>query len=458
MRAAAAGVPTRPGDGLANWAHRPGFWPLDPPRRVGVRNRPAEPGATARLNAGPGAPMPVARGAALERVVSRGMLVFLASVPARAGSGLEWLVANQNADGSHGGTPGSLATPLQCTVETLRAQAASGQTTAPSFSSALAFATAWSEPDAEFIARQIVSGALAAAAVDAPVAQLLLQQNPDGGFGRRAAAIILPRERTVGRSRSSRIPGGTARWRGRRSTRSASREGTACTGSPGSTRTMRWRSASARCSRPDAPLNELDPGKAAAALKAIRSAFTAQPWPKGTPIAQPGAWFDRSGAARTYDDPVADQVARFFDSRPWTGVDAGELLGWRLASEALLHLTPRALAHYLPAYLSALLTAPLDGVAVAVLESVTRALTPPAESDDAILAKRGGSTRTDEQRDAMEAQRARQFADLVGALSEALKSAAATFLLAFEPVFEDPDLDNPARTALDVFWRNHAAV
>lgn len=125
------------------------------------------------------------RGALARAAVSAAWLAMWFASPVHGGSGLTWLIAQQNADGSYGGTPASLATPLQSTAEVLRAQQALSQTGGTSFARGLAFVGASTELHAEFLARQIAVGAFAGNPVGASLAALLDLQNDDGGFGDR---------------------------------------------------------------------------------------------------------------------------------------------------------------------------------------------------------------------------------------------------------------------------------
>ncbi|WP_169923963.1 carboxypeptidase regulatory-like domain-containing protein [Sulfurifustis variabilis] len=106
----------------------------------------------------------------------------LAGVPEAIG----WLATQQNADGSFGGTPGSLATPVQSTAEVLRAYQTVGQQSQPPYAPALAYLNGDTEENTEFLARKIVLNAAAGGDVSALVTALLAHQNADGGFGDRA--------------------------------------------------------------------------------------------------------------------------------------------------------------------------------------------------------------------------------------------------------------------------------
>jgi hypothetical protein len=120
------------------------------------------------------------------------LLALAVAAPAHAAA-LGWLTAQQNLDGSYGGTQTSLATPLQSTAEVLRAQQSLGDAGSASFASGLAFVGASVDPDAELLARKIVAYASSGLPTDAWVSDLLLRQGLDGGFGDRpgdAASVL----------------------------------------------------------------------------------------------------------------------------------------------------------------------------------------------------------------------------------------------------------------------------
>ncbi|MFY0567182.1 carboxypeptidase regulatory-like domain-containing protein [Archangium lansingense] len=115
-----------------------------------------------------------------------GWMVLLCSFAAHATSGLDWLSTQQNADGSYGASPLSIATPVQSTAEVLRAHQALGQTTDLVFASALGYLNLDAGTHTEFLARKIVVNAQQGYTVDAAwISQLLSRQNADGGFGDR---------------------------------------------------------------------------------------------------------------------------------------------------------------------------------------------------------------------------------------------------------------------------------
>ncbi|HEX9625513.1 MAG TPA: prenyltransferase/squalene oxidase repeat-containing protein, partial [Acidiferrobacterales bacterium] len=123
------------------------------------------------------------------RFACRVIAVALFVVPAasaQAATGLDWLAGQQNADGSYGGTPASLATPVQSTAAVLRAYQALGLGAGASHSTGLAFLGSDPEINTEFLARKIIAGAQAGGDVSAWLATLLTHQNPDGGFGDQA--------------------------------------------------------------------------------------------------------------------------------------------------------------------------------------------------------------------------------------------------------------------------------
>ncbi|MDH4133585.1 MAG: hypothetical protein OEV31_02225, partial [Gammaproteobacteria bacterium] len=79
---------------------------------------------------------------------------LLAAAPVFA-AGLDYLATQQQADGSFGGTPTTLATPVQTTAEVLRAYQALGlQPTA--YTAALNFLSANTETNTEYLSRKII--------------------------------------------------------------------------------------------------------------------------------------------------------------------------------------------------------------------------------------------------------------------------------------------------------------
>lgn len=125
------------------------------------------------------------RGALGRAVLWAPLLAVVVAFPAQAGNGLAWLTAQQNLDGSYGGTTTSLATQMQSTSEVLRAQVALGQTSATSFASALAYVDGFGEEHTEFLARQIIADASAGNPIGSATTRLLASQNRNGGFGDR---------------------------------------------------------------------------------------------------------------------------------------------------------------------------------------------------------------------------------------------------------------------------------
>ncbi len=128
----------------------------------------------------------VVRGVARRVGALAGWMILLCSFSVHASSGLDWLVTQQNADGSYGDSPASLATPVQSTAEVLRAHQSLGQTTAVGFGAALGYLNLHAGTHTEFIARKIVINAQQGYTVDVSwVTQVLANQNADGGFGDR---------------------------------------------------------------------------------------------------------------------------------------------------------------------------------------------------------------------------------------------------------------------------------
>lgn len=197
---------------------------------------------------------------------------------------------------------------------------------------------------------------------------------------------------------------------------------------------------------------ELEAGAAARAVDGVLAAFPDARFPQGVDVSTGGLWFDERGDPHRYADPEAEEVARFFGRRRWTEVAPDALLAWSHAGVSMTFLEPRAQAFYAPAFLRAFLTAPLDGVAIAVLENTIRRWTPPAA-----LAPRLPETRPERQKAAMDDAEARRFQRFVDALTSPQKGAVAEALTVLAPPFDEPDLENPVRTALDAYWGAHLA-
>lgn len=118
------------------------------------------------------------------------VVLLLAFIPARAdvAQAMGYLAAQQNADGSYGGTLTDIATPLQATSEALRAFQVT-DTNVPPYVPALAYLNATTDNNTEFLARKIIVNAGHGADVSAFVGELLLRQDPiSGGFGDTDAA------------------------------------------------------------------------------------------------------------------------------------------------------------------------------------------------------------------------------------------------------------------------------
>lgn len=102
--------------------------------------------------------------------------------PAHAATGLDYLVSQQAADGSYVTTATSLATPIQATIESIRAYQSLGQTSQPGYTAALNYLSASTDNDTETLAAKIIIDA------GSPVSsvwltELIGRQNVDGGFG-----------------------------------------------------------------------------------------------------------------------------------------------------------------------------------------------------------------------------------------------------------------------------------
>lgn len=194
-------------------------------------------------------------------------------------------------------------------------------------------------------------------------------------------------------------------------------------------------------------MNQIDQSVAADALKAVFTAFPDIPFPAGMAISRGGRWFDESGAMHVYQNPEADEIARFFGGRAWTTIEPRELLNWDHGGVSLIWITPGAHAYYLPSYLRAFLAEPLDGYLV--LDHALQMWTPPS-------ARSFRRARPDSaQQAAVNAALDADFDAFVGALTRAQRSAVAITLEALEGPLEDedPNIENLARSALDVFWR-----
>ena len=83
---------------------------------------------------------------------------------ADSSSGLAWLAAQSQPDGSYA-TPSALATPVQASAEALRAFRALGVTVSPGILAARAYLAAQSFQNTEYLARTIITQADAGASV-----------------------------------------------------------------------------------------------------------------------------------------------------------------------------------------------------------------------------------------------------------------------------------------------------
>ena len=111
-------------------------------------------------------------------------LTMAVALRARAATGLDWLATQQNADGSFGNTPASLATVPQTTAEVLTAYQMLGATNQAPFAPALSALNTDTSTNTEDLARLIEINAAQGASVDALVTELLANQNPStGAFG-----------------------------------------------------------------------------------------------------------------------------------------------------------------------------------------------------------------------------------------------------------------------------------
>lgn len=113
-----------------------------------------------------------------------GSITIFISATASAATGLEYLSAAINADGSYGNSPTSLATPVQSTAEVLRAYQALSSTNLPSYPLALAYLAGSGEANTEYLSRKIVVAGANGQDTQTLVAELLFNQDPlSGGFG-----------------------------------------------------------------------------------------------------------------------------------------------------------------------------------------------------------------------------------------------------------------------------------
>ena len=120
-------------------------------------------------------------GAAIQRMIFVVWLVFgFLFNAAHATTGLDYLSAQQNPDGSFGNTATSLATPVQSTAEVLRAYQALGQQAQPLYTPALGYLNSDTEANTEFLARKILVNAKAGNDVTALINTLIANQNADG--------------------------------------------------------------------------------------------------------------------------------------------------------------------------------------------------------------------------------------------------------------------------------------
>jgi hypothetical protein len=147
------------------------------------------------------------------------------------------------------------------------------------------------------------------------------------------------------------------------------------------------------------------------ALKGVAAAFAGDAR-SPEQITTAGVWYDEGGRPHAHRDPERDAADRFFSGRPWTEITAKELLAWGWVYSGMIWLTPGARAYYLPAYLKAILTAPPGADWVAALEALALRLIPPAPFRSMT---RGGVTRSEAQRNAMDASSQSDFQQFVDA-------------------------------------------
>ncbi len=114
------------------------------------------------------------------------LLFVLAAMirPVMAGipEGVAWLVTQQNTDGSYANAT-DVSSSFQATAETLHTFNFLGETAQAGIADAHAFLNAETYRNSENLARLIIAGAQVGDDVTAVIAELLAQQNLDGGFG-----------------------------------------------------------------------------------------------------------------------------------------------------------------------------------------------------------------------------------------------------------------------------------
>lgn len=118
---------------------------------------------------------------------------MLWATPLYAAFDVDWLTAQQNPDGSYA-TVNDVATAFQATAESLRSFHLLEETNPPGIPAALSFINAESFHSTENLTRKIIANANAGADVSELLAELVVTQNPDGGFGVLAGFQSTPLE------------------------------------------------------------------------------------------------------------------------------------------------------------------------------------------------------------------------------------------------------------------------
>lgn len=111
-----------------------------------------------------------------------GLLLLLLAPAASAATGIEWLAAHSNPDGSYA-IDNDVSDRIQSTSETIQTLNTLGETAQPGYSPALQYINAQSHHTTELLTRKIVANMLAGNDPSALVAELRAMKNEDGGFG-----------------------------------------------------------------------------------------------------------------------------------------------------------------------------------------------------------------------------------------------------------------------------------
>jgi hypothetical protein len=117
---------------------------------------------------------------ALRATAAAALVLF--AFPAFAETGLDWLVAQQNQDGSVS-RPSDIASPLQSSAEAIRTLAEYGQAGDAPAAAAVQFLLTDGHHNTETLSRKIIAGVLTGTSVQSFVTELLGCQSSQGGFG-----------------------------------------------------------------------------------------------------------------------------------------------------------------------------------------------------------------------------------------------------------------------------------